>query len=89
AFSALGKQRQEEMKSLIQNDLQLGEKLQITEASNFSRNNLRRHQNNNVCLMPLSYCLFLSTSYNKLHQISIKNFGYTRGKDRRIRYKLF
>ena len=33
-FSALGKQRQEEMKSLIQNGLQLGENMQTTEASN-------------------------------------------------------
>ena len=31
---ALGKQRQEEMKSLIQNGLQLGENMQTTEASN-------------------------------------------------------
>jgi hypothetical protein len=34
AFFTLGKQRQEEMKSLIQNGLQLGENMQTTEASN-------------------------------------------------------
>jgi hypothetical protein len=31
---AFGKQRQEEMKSLIQNGLQLGENMQTTQASN-------------------------------------------------------
>jgi len=77
------------MKSLIQNDLQLGEKLQITEASNFSRNNRRRHQNNNVCLMPLSHCFFLCTSYNRLRQISIKISGAPVKKDDEIHYKLF
>ena len=34
AFVTLWKQRQEEMKSLIQNGLQLGENMQTTEASN-------------------------------------------------------
>jgi hypothetical protein len=34
AFFTLWKQRQEEMKSLIQNGLQLGENMQTTEASN-------------------------------------------------------
>ena len=40
----------------------------------FDGYNRRKHQNNNLCLMLLGYCLFLSTSYNRLYQISIKNF---------------
>lgn len=50
---ALGKQRQEEMKSLIQNSLKLGEKPQTTEASNIRIYNKRKHRNNNLCLMLL------------------------------------
>jgi len=64
------------MKSLIQNDLQFGEKLQTTEASNFNENHQKKHQNNNRCLMLFSHCFFLCTSYNRSHQISIKNFKH-------------
>ena len=49
--------------------------------------NRRKHQNNNLCLMLLGYCLFLSTSYNRLYQISIKNFWRNDRFFERIRWK--
>ncbi len=70
----LGKQRQEEMKSLIQNSLRLGEKPQTTEASKFkNKTHQKKHQNNNV-FDAFCHCLFLRTSYNNLNKISIENF---------------
>ena len=64
----LGKQRQEEMKSLIQNSLKLGEKPQTTEASIFKMFASEGY---------FCDCLYLRTSYNNWNKISIEKFKET------------
>ena len=66
----LGRQQQEEMKSLIQNSLKLGEQPQTTETIGFTS---RKGIKTTTVFDAFRHCFFLSTSYMIRVKISIKN----------------